>query len=286
MIKTKIMIRNKLNAVFALITGIAMCLASCSSKPSSTSEAESREGKEATIRVMSYNIHHSNPPGKEGVIDIDAIARVIKSEDPDLVALQEVDVNTKRSGPFNQAKEIADDLDMHFFFGKALDYQGGGYGVAILSKFPLKDTSVHRLPAKEGSNVEPRIVATARIELPNGTAIRFGSTHLDARRDSANRQSQVEEVVRIAEREQLPFILAGDFNAVPNSEVMQTVKNQFKLSCQKCPLTSSAQNPVRTIDYIVFKDPSNKLRVQDHEVINEDKASDHLPVVAEFKVLE
>ena len=280
------MIRNKVNAAFALMTGIAICLASCSQNPSSTSVEDGNEGSEATIRVMSYNIHHSNPPGKPGAIDIDAITRVIKSEDPDLVALQEVDVNTKRSGAFNQAKEIAEDLDMHFFFGKALDYQGGGYGVAILSKYPMEDTTVHRLPATEGSNVEPRIVASARIELPDGTAIRFGSTHLHAGKDSLNRQSQVEEVVRIAAQQELPFILAGDFNAVPKSEVMQTVKKEFKFTCDDCPLTSSAQNPVRTIDYIVFRDPSNKLRVEDHKVINENEASDHLPVVAVFKVAD
>lgn len=280
------MIRKKIDIAFVLITWVAFCLASCSQKPSSTSGADSSDDTDAIIRVMSYNIHHSNPPENEGVIDIDAITRVIKAEDPDLVALQEVDVNTERSGPFNQAKEIADDLGMHYYFGKAIDYQGGGYGVAILSKYPLKDTTVHRLPATAGSNIEQRIVAAARIELPNGMAIRFGSTHLDSKRDSANRQSQVEEVVRIADAEQLPFILAGDFNAVPNSEVMQTIKTQFKLSCDKCPLTSSAQNPVRTIDYIVFRDPSNKLRVRDHEVINENVASDHLPVVAEFEVVE
>ena len=276
------MTRIKVNALFVLITGMAICLASCSSKHSSTSATGSSAGAEAMVRVMSYNIHHCNPPAKAGVIDIEAVSRVIRSEDPDLVALQEVDVNTERSGDFNQAKEIADDLGMHFYFGKAIDYQGGSYGVAILSKYPLKETSTQRLPTMEGS--EQRVVATARIELPNGSAIRFGSTHLDSKRDPVNREMQIEEVVKIAAQEPLPFILAGDFNAVPDSEVMETVRTQFKLSCEKCPLTSSAQNPVRTIDYIVFRDPSDKLRLQNHEVVNEKQASDHLPVVSDFKV--
>lgn len=265
-----------------MLTAVAVLLASCSAKTLSTTDA--KETNAAVVRVMSYNIHHSNPPLKPEVIDLEAISNVIKSADPDLVALQEVDVNTKRSGDFNQAEEIAERLDMHFFFGKAIDYQGGGYGVAILSKYPLKETTVHRLPSKEGTNAEPRVVATARIELYNGVTIRFGSTHLDAQRDPSNRGLQVKEIIVIAGKEKLPFILAGDFNAVPESDAMKIITKKFELSCRQCPLTSSAQNPVRTIDYIVFRDPSGKLKAKNHEVINEKQASDHLPVVAEFEV--
>lgn len=262
---------------------LALCLASCAMKTSSTTGDKGRST--VGIRVMSYNIHHCNPPSKPEVIDVEAIAKVISASDPDLVALQEVDVNTRRSGDFNQAEEIAERLDMHFFFGEAIDYQGGGYGVAILSKYPLSETTVHRLPSKEGTHGEPRIMATARIELPNGAAIRFGSTHLDAQREPSNRRLQAEEIVSIAREETLPFILAGDFNAVPESEVMETIRKEFKQSCGRCPLTSSAQDPVRTIDYIVFRDPAGKLMAGDHQVINEKEASDHLPVVAEFEVV-
>lgn len=276
----------KLKVLVIWLTATILCLSTCSPKPASTSDVDESGELNAPIRVMSYNIHHCNPPAREGVIDIKAITEVIKSADPDLVALQEVDVNTERSGPFNQAREIARALDMHYYFGKAIDYQGGGYGVAILSKYPFKDTAVHRLPASENSNVEARIVASALVQLPNNTTIRFGSTHLDSKRDSANRQSQVDEVVRIAAAEEHPFVLAGDFNAIPTSQVMQTARTQFQQTCDKCPFTSSAQKPTRTIDYIVFRDPSNTLRSKNHSVINENKASDHLPVVAEFTWME
>jgi endonuclease/exonuclease/phosphatase family metal-dependent hydrolase len=275
-------IKNHIKYLLALITGTAFFFASCSTKTSSTAS----NSPEETLRVMAYNIHHSNPPLKPGVIDIEAIANVIGSENPDLVALQEVDVNTTRSGAFNQAAEIASRLNMHCFFGKAIDYQGGAYGIAILSKYPLTETTVHRLPTQPDTNGEPRIMATTRVTLPDGTPIRFGSTHLDAQKQPVNRQLQIEEIVKIAAEEDLPFILAGDFNAVPDSEVINVLEKQFKLSCKNCPFTSSANNPVRTIDYIAFRDPSQKLRVVSHRVVNEKHASDHLPVVADFKIVE
>ena len=273
--------------VHLLICVVTYLMTACSSANVSRASGQADDEKTQTIKVMAYNIQHANPPLRPGVIDLDGIARVIKSENPDLVALQEVDVNTERSGAdVNQAAEIARRLDMHYYFAKAIDYQGGEYGVAILSKFPLEETRVHRLPSQEGTGGEPRIMATAKVTLPNGVDIRFGSTHLDAQRQPVNRELQIREIVNVSNQENLPFILAGDFNATPDSDVMKFLDNSFQSSCDKCPLTSSAQNPVRTIDYIVFRDPSDTLAVVDHRVPDEKQASDHLPVVAEFKVKE
>ncbi|KAA5544090.1 endonuclease [Adhaeribacter rhizoryzae] len=228
---------------------------------------------------MAYNIHHANPPSRPDFIDIDAIANAIKAQNPDLVALQEVDVNTERSGKFNQAEEIAKRLNMHFYFAKAIDHQGGDYGVAILSKYPLTETQVHRLPSKPETKGEPRVLATAKITLPNGAAIRFGSTHLDAQKAPVNRQIQIEEIGKIAATEQLPFIIAGDFNATPDSEVIAGLDKYFTRTCQNCAPTIPVINPSKTIDFIAYKHPKNKIRVASHQVINEQYASDHLPVL-------
>src|SRR5690606_26409408 len=219
-------------------------------------------------------------------ININAIVNVIKQEAPDLVALQEVDVNTGRSGPGNQAEIIAERLGMNYFFGKAIDYDGGEYGVAVLSKFPLTEGKINRLPTQAGTNGEPRILVTAKITTPEGNTIRFGSTHLDAQREDTNRLLQIQEVVKIGENEQLPFIIAGDFNAVPDSEVIRVLDSHFKRTCRLCGFTSSAQNPVRTIDYIAYKHPENKFEVKNHEVIKETFASDHFPIVSEINILK
>lgn len=276
----------------SVIMGFGLIISSCSGSSSSSETTPDlpvdpdKVEIEETIKVMAYNIHHANPPSKPDFIDINAIIRVVKAQDPDLLALQEIDVNTERSGPFNQAKEIANSLDMYFFFGKGIDYDGGEYGVAVLSKWPLSNEQVVKLPTKSGTGGEPRTLTTAMVTTPGGTEIRFGSTHLDAQSEDTNRLLQIEKIVEIGQQETTPFIIAGDFNAVPNSEVINILDYHFERTCRLCPLTSSANNPVRTIDYIVYHHPQDKFKVKIHEAIDESYASDHRPIVAEIDILE
>jgi len=228
---------------------------------------------------MSYNIHIGNPPSKPGIIDMESIVKAIKAENPDLVALQEVDANTVRSGKINQAEIIAHSLGMNFFFAKAIDHDGGDYGVTILSKFPISETKIHRLTTLSGTGGELRILATARIHLSNGKFIRFGSTHLDALAKSINRDVQIEEINQVALKETLPFIIAGDLNAVEESSVIQKFDKVFTRTCQKCTPTFPVVKPNRTIDFIAFR-TGNKFSTVEHKVVQEHYASDHLPVIA------
>ncbi len=240
--------------------------------------------KKQKLTVLSYNVHHCNPPEKPGVIDIDAIAAVVRKSDADLVALQEIDVNTGRSGKRNQASEIALKAGYtSFYFGKAMDYDGGGYGVLILSKYPLQETTTHPLPGMSGSQAEPRVLATALLSLPNGEKIRFGSTHLDAQRADSNRILQVGEINRIAAAYPEPFIVAGDFNAVETNPVIQTLDSLFTRTCRPCePTIEEGGQPV-AIDFIAFR-PGDRFSIDRHEVLPEKKASDHQPVLAVLEI--
>ena len=235
--------------------------------------------KKQELRVMSYNIHHANPPSKEGFIDLEAIIKTIKAEDPDLVALQEIDANTQRSGKGNQAQQIGDALGMHVFFGKAINFENGAYGVAILSKFPIIDSKIYKLPTQAKTHGEPRILATTTVELPDGRKICFGSTHLDAQKADTNRLLQIKKIVEIAKKEQLPFIVAGDFNAVPNTPVINILDKSLNRTCDNCAPTIPANSPKKAIDFIAFK-PDTNILVMDHRVIDQAYASDHLPVSA------
>ena len=230
------------------------------------------------LKVMSYNIHHANPPSKPGFIDLDAIAAVIRSENPDLVALQEVDVNIGRSERLNQAAEIARRLGMEFVFGKAIDYDGGEYGLAILSKYPISDPVIHKLPTDSASKGEPRILLTAKVSLPKSREIRFGSTHLDSGTDPLNRNMQINAINRIGQKETLTFILAGDLNADAGTEVIRILDQQFKRTCEPCQPTFPVVNPQKAIDFIAVKS-GTQVRVISHKVLKEQYASDHLPVV-------
>lgn len=250
----------------------------CSCGISKEQIAGSKKRFSAELKIMTYNIHIGNPPSKPGIIDVEAIIKTIKAEDPDLIALQEVDVNTLRSGKINQADIIAGKLGMNFFFAKAIDHDGGDYGVALLSKFPISETKIYRLTTVAGSGGEPRVLATARIRLKNGKYIRFGATHLDHLKNPVNREAQIEEINKRGIKEKLPFIIAGDLNAVPESAEIQKLDQVFTRTCKTCEPTFPVVNPNRTIDFIAFK-KTDTFSIISHRVVQEHYASDHLPVV-------
>ncbi len=231
------------------------------------------------LKIMSYNIHIGNPPSKPGIIDMKAIIKAIKIENPDLVALQEVDVNTNRSGKINQAENIARSLKMNLYFAKAIDHDGGDYGVCILSKYPISEQKTYQLTTIKDTGGEPRVLATAKIDLKNGKFIRFGATHLDHLNKSVNREVQMEEINQIALNETLPFIIAGDLNAVEESSAIQKMDKVFTRTCQKCDPTFPVVKPNRTIDFIAFR-KGNPFSTIEHKVVQEHYASDHLPVIA------
>ncbi|WP_372918045.1 endonuclease/exonuclease/phosphatase family protein [Salegentibacter sp.] len=238
------------------------------------------------IKVMSYNIHHSNPPTQPDSIDLDAIVRVIRDQDADLVALQEVDSGTERSGEGNQAALIAEKLDMYFYFSKAINYDGGEYGNAILSKYPIMEGSTHQLPNEPDADTEDRVMSTGKIILPGGNEIVFASAHLDYKENSASRIRQLERILEISEEMNLPIILAGDFNAVPGSETIELLQSAFQVTCSSCPPTFPVIEPTKAIDFIAFTHPAQKFRVKDYKVIDEKYASDHRPVFAVIELLK
>ncbi|QHV93636.1 endonuclease/exonuclease/phosphatase family protein [Spirosoma endbachense] len=250
-------------------------------------EAPSVESKQPAkkiknLKVMTYNIHHCNPPSAGTKIDVEAVARVITNEKPDFVALQEVDVNTERSGKgLNQAKELARLTGMNFFFSKAIDHQGGDYGVAVLSRFPILDSTRFILPIDPAIGGEVRTIAAITVEVAKGKKIIFASTHLDLK--EPNRLTQSELIIRHFKETGLPMILGGDFNALPGSKVIGLFDQNFTRSCQTCLPTIPVVNPNRTIDFVMYK-PDGTFKSLSTKVIDEQYASDHLPVLVELSV--
>ena len=232
---------------------------------------------------MTYNIHHANPPSETVKIDVEAIARVINQEKPDLVALQEVDVHTERSGKnLDQARELARLTGMQSFFMKALDYQGGEYGIAVLSRYPIVDSVGYLLPRDPALGGEDRAVVSVTVQLPGKKKIIFASTHLDLK--EANRLSQAKALIGHFQDSSLPMILGGDFNALADSPVIQLFDQNFTRTCgTDCAPTIPVKNPNRTIDFIMYK-PQSTFKVLNTRVIDEQYASDHLPVVAELEI--
>lgn len=245
----------------------------------SSGKIQSKATAKDAIKVSTYNVHHCNPPEKPGVIDVDAVAAVIKKQHADMVAVQEVDVNTGRSGKINQAEQLAAKAGYRFYyFGKAMDFDGGGYGVLILSKYPLTDTTTYSLPKAGDKGGEPRVLAAATVALPNGRSVRFGSTHLEAY-NNASRVLQVKEISRIAGDIALPFIVAGDLNAAEGSEVIHILDAHFTRTCNNCPSTFWEGGETGAIDFIAFSS-KDAFNVLSHNVVQNKEASDHMPVIA------
>ncbi|MEO5995597.1 MAG: endonuclease/exonuclease/phosphatase family protein [Chitinophagaceae bacterium] len=238
------------------------------------------------LRVLTYNIHHANPPSKPDYIDVDAITKVINQQQADLVALQEIDVHTTRSGvTLHESEYIAAKTGMFSYFAKSIDYGGGGYGIAILSKYPITAMKKFALPTIESTKGEPRILATAEITLPGNKKILFACTHLDALRTDSNRVMQINKILEILKPEKLPVILAGDLNADPGSSTIGILDSHFTRTCitADCPFTIPQDKPRKTIDFISFA-PKEKFTVLLHKAIDEKYASDHLPVFAILKL--
>ncbi|MFB5945764.1 endonuclease/exonuclease/phosphatase family protein [Albibacterium profundi] len=240
-----------------------------------------QEAKEKKIlKVLTYNVHHANPPSKEGFIDLPAIAKVIKQSGADLVALQEIDVDTERSGKgINQAAELGRMTGMNHFFVKGINYEGGEYGIAILSRFKILEKDSLRLPMKDGVRGEPRVLALTTISPTKGKKIVFASTHLDLNPET--RILQAEAITNYLKQLKYPAILGGDFNAIPGTAEIDIFDQYLTRSSVPNGFTIPVTNPQREIDFIMFK-PKSRFKVHKHLIIDEQYASDHLPVYVEF----
>ena len=233
-----------------------------------------------TLRVLTYNIHHAE--GTDGKLDLERIAKVIQSAKPDLVALQEVDQSTKRSGGVDQLARLAELTGMHSAYGKAMDFQGGAYGIGMLSRWPLQNVRVHPLPSPPG--VEPRAILEATV-VPgeNGAKLQFLVTHVDHKAAPAHRAQQVariRELFPATAADAIPAILAGDLNATPDSEVIKSLFADWTDSAAGKTFLTCPTNPPRVkIDYVLYR-PASAWRVVETQALQEPTASDHLPVLS------
>ncbi len=269
--------RPKITAVFIMLLSATLMFSGAGYGP----HKPLQQTPDKMLRVMTYNIHHANPPSRPGFIDLDAIARVIVDSKADIVGLQEVENGARRSGIVNQTKLLAEKTGLHYYhFFKAIDYDGGDYGIAILSRYKLNDPELIRLP--QNIKAEKRILAYAVIKVGKQSFI-FANTHLDALQVHDNRIIQMQRIIEEFERMSLPVILVGDLNAVSGSEVINLLDAQFSRTCTKnCGRTVPQVMPWRTIDFIATKNLSWTLLK--HNVIKETYASDHRPVIATFKL--
>ncbi len=239
-----------------------------------TARSSDRRSAE-TVRILAYNIHHGE--GMDDHVDLVRIAAFINELSPDLVALQEVDRGAGRTGGVDQAAMLGELTGMSAVFGEFMPYQGGQYGMALLSRWPVIETTNHRLP----DGLEPRSALAARVRSPaSSRELIFAGIHLY--RSDEERLAQASRIVELLGDSALPVVLAGDFNSTPDSEVMRLLSRSWRIVDKGTDrLTWSSTKPEMEIDYVLLP-PSGALRSLDHRVLDEAVISDHRPLWIEL----
>lgn len=227
-----------------------------------------------TLKVLCYNLRFGE------LASLEELAAFIKEQQPDVVALQEVDCRTNRErAPHQNGKDFITELGyrtgMLSAYGKTIPYAGGYYGIGILSRYPLASVKRIYLPKTEHGK-EQRAILISHVEYEEGKYFTFACTHLDYT-NTEERQVQVAKLNEVLLKEPYPVIVCGDFNARPDSKEINKGMSSWKQLGNTEP-TAPAKEPRYKIDYI-FGFPRNKWTTLQDTVWNV-RLSDHLPIGA------
>jgi endonuclease/exonuclease/phosphatase family metal-dependent hydrolase len=254
--------------------------------PAAKLPAQHRHG---VLRVMTYNVHSCL--GMDGKLSPARIARVIAQCDPDIVAMQELDVVRARSGGIDQARTIAEILEMDFHFHPALALEEERYGDAVLSRLPIRLRRAGPLPGLDGQpRLEPRGAQWLTVELPD-SEVQFINTHLGL--VAGERAKQIEALLGpdwLGHPDcRGPAIFCGDLNALPWSTVCKRLSRRLRdvqcaLDGHRPKQTFCGRLPLGRIDHVYV---SSHWDVVDIQVPRSDiirRASDHLPLIVDLRL--
>lgn len=225
------------------------------------------------LKILSYNIR--NARGMDDVTDFDRIASIINRINPDCVAIQELDSATQRSNGLVVLDEIAKHTTMFATYNASIDYQGGKYGIGILTKEkPIKTKSVP-LPGSE----EKRSLLI--MEMNDYVLC---CTHWSLRQP--DRMASVAIIDKaVVEFSSKPVFLAGDLNAESDSSEIKLLSENWQAVNDISAPTIPSDKPNKCIDYIFArKNPLFQIDVIETKVEQEPLASDHLPVWVSIRV--
>jgi len=254
-----------------------------------TACAGHKNGSGEWIRIATYNIHAGTDLTSQP--SISRIAAVIDSMKPDIVLLQEVDRRTTRSRGEDHFEQLQRLTGMQGAFAKSLDFQGGEYGIAMLSRWRIDSATTVPLvvePPQERSGVshEPRVALHAIVQAPRGP-LHVVNTHVNPSATGTFRKQEMIDILarlRRAVPADEPLILGGDLNSRPTTDEIAAVSLALTDAWTVCgsgPGYSFPSGvPDRRIDYIFFRH-ARCLRA----VVPETQASDHRPLLVLLQIL-
>ena len=224
------------------------------------------------VKLMSYNVR--NTKGMDGIRNLQRVANVIINETPDVVAIQELDSMTTRSNQQYVLGELAERTQMHATYAPAISFQGGKYGIGILSKETPLNIRTYPLPGRE----EARMLLVAEFE-----NYFFACTHLSLTEE--DRLASLDIIKSSVVKSNKPYFLAGDLNDQPDSKFIQALQQDFQVLTHIKKPTFPAPEPTETIDYIAaWRHGSNDFANLSAQVLEEPVASDHRPLSVQLRM--
>lgn len=245
---------KRLKTIIAATALLATVAGASASQPEST-------------RIMTYNIR--NGVGYDNQRNIQRTANVVLRSQPDIVAIQEVDSVTGRSGGTYVLGDLAEATGMHAYFAPAIDYDGGKYGIGLLTREEPLSVKRVSLPGRE----EARALLIA--EFPGYVA---ACTHLSLTPEDA--LASVDIIRQAVTQSGKPAVVCGDLNSFPESDVIKSLERDFTRVCDNKP-TFPAPSPQEKIDYIFISSGSGAASCG-YKVIDAPVESDHRPIIAEI----
>ena len=256
------------------------------------------QDKPVTIKVLSYNIHYG--VGMDSKKDLARIADVINEADPDIVGLQEVSDSmmvsilgklTNMNGIFGASTE-KEPPNLYRLLGISVPGSQLFYGDAILSKHPVKYVGNLSIPSASSSRYEAMCVDIDLSQIyREGTLVRFINTHFDYLQTIGSKvarmaSADVIETAFFSEDDNLPSILTGDLNVIPDSDPVKSLQKlgwvyeNLNMDLYTIPTV----NPDKQIDYVLVR-PKQRWRIVDIKVLNKPVASDHLPILMTLELV-
>ncbi len=238
------------------------------------------------IKVMSYNIHSGI--GRDGKYSLERIRDVILSEDPDVIALQEVDVGLKKSRFDDQPAWLSNELRYYSYFCLTRVTEGGTYGILTLSRFPIIEKAKYDLSFR--TDIEPRGISRIDAEIDLHGFMHVYNIHLGLRVRERNYQRRVmlSESLLLDQNRKDPKIIMGDFNdriiSVVHGKLRQHFTDIFNFLQVKRRSTFKWKKITLRLDHIYV---SEHFQPVDAYVVKSKlahQASDHYPLVGVLKL--
>jgi len=233
---------------------------------------------QTTLRIAAYNVKHGL--GMDSVIDLERIAGVLRPLNADVITFQEIDNAVERTDGVDQAARLGELLGMSAHFGDFMPYQGGEYGMAVLTRLPVLSVTNHRLPDGD----EPRTGLEVQVAAgPDGVPVSIVGIHFY--RTPEERLAQADALSSFLDDREHPVVLIGDFNSQRGDIVLRSLRENdwFVVDKDGSSLTFPSDVPEREIDFAMLR-PASAFEIVEHRVLEESVASDHRPLFVVLRI--